>query len=77
MAMDRSDDRARVNHLPDVRDGLTRMERIILHVLNEAQQERGGRSVPSAMVYGRVLEYVDIGEAELNYYLDRLGINGP
>lgn len=74
--MDRSDHISALNNLPDVRDGLTRIERIILHVLNEAQQERGGRSVPSAMVYGRVLEYVDIGEAELRHYLDRLGVSG-
>ncbi|WP_091812574.1 hypothetical protein [Marinobacter mobilis] len=74
--MDRSDALAALNNLPDVRDGLTRIERIILYVLNEAQQERGGRSVPSAMVYGRVLEYVDIGEVELQHYLDRLGVSG-
>lgn len=60
--------------IPDVRDGLTRTERIILYVLSEAQKELGGRSVPSAMVYGRVLEYIDIGEAELRHYLDRLGV---
>ncbi|SFL95027.1 hypothetical protein SAMN04487963_0690 [Marinobacter zhejiangensis] len=60
--------------IPDVRDGLTRTERIILYVLSEAQKELGGRSVPSAMVYGRVQEYIDIGEVELRHYLDRLGV---
>ena len=47
------------NDLPDVRDGLTRKERIILHCIDKIQKERGGRNVPTAMLYGRVLEYVD------------------
>lgn len=62
--------------IPDVRDGLTRTERLILHVLNETQQERGGRNVPTVMLYGRVLEYVNISEEELHVYLDRLGVRG-
>lgn len=62
------------NHIPDVRDGLTRIERIILYVLHETERERNGRSVPTAMLYGRVLEYVNISEDELQTYLDRLGV---
>ena len=62
--------------IPDVRDGLTRTECIILHVLNQAQQERNGRNVPTVMLYGRVLEYVNLSEAELHVYLDRLGVKG-
>lgn len=62
-----------LNNIPDVRDGLTRIERIILYVLHETQRERGGRNVPSAMLYGRVLEYVDLSEEELQTYLARLG----
>ncbi|MFE8070275.1 hypothetical protein QQM79_04385 [Marinobacteraceae bacterium S3BR75-40.1] len=62
--------------IPDARDGLTRIERIILHVLHETQRERGGRNVPTAMLYGRVLEYVDMSEAELQGYLNRLGAMG-
>lgn len=58
---------------PDVRDGLTRTERIVLYVLHETQRELGGRSVPTAMLYGRVLEQVDMSEAELQSRLDRLG----
>ena len=60
--------------IPDARDGLTRTERIILYVLNETQRELKGRNVPTAMLYGRVLEYVDMSEAELHVYLDRLGV---
>jgi len=59
--------------LPDVRDGLTRTERIILYVLHETQKELNGRNVPTAMLYGRVVEYVNITESELNDSLARLG----
>lgn len=62
--------------IPDVRDGLTRCERLILHVLNETRKERGGRDVPTVMLYGRVLEYINISEQELHLYLDRLGVKG-
>ncbi|PAU80482.1 hypothetical protein CK501_08545 [Halovibrio salipaludis] len=59
---------------PDARDGLTRTERIILYVLHETQRELDGRNVPTAMLYGRVVEYVNLTEAELHDYLNRLGI---
>jgi hypothetical protein len=62
--------------IPDVRDGLTRTHRIILYVLHETQREMQGRNVPTAMLYGRVLEYVNISEAELHVYLYRLGVRG-
>ena len=58
--------------LPDVRDGLTRVERVILHVLNEAKAEFGERRVPTALVYGRVVEYVNIGPDEFQRVLARL-----
>jgi hypothetical protein len=62
--------------IPDARDGLTRTERIILYVLQETQRELNGRNVPTVMLYGRVVEYVNISEAELHVYLDRLGVRG-
>lgn len=62
--------------IPDVRDGLTHTERIILYVLHETQRELNGRNVPTVMLYGRVLEYVNISEEELHVYLDRLGVKG-
>jgi len=43
--------------VPDVRDGLTREERVVLYVLSEAQKERGDRNVPTAMLWGRVCEH--------------------
>lgn len=62
--------------IPDVRDGLTRTERIVLYVLQETQRELDGRNVPTEMLYGRVLEYVNLSEQELHLYLDRLGVKG-
>ncbi|MDN6319760.1 MAG: hypothetical protein ACTHYN_04325 [Marinobacter sp.] len=62
--------------IPDVRDGLTRTERLILYVIHETRKELNGRNVPTVMLYGRVLEYVDMSEAELHVYLDRLGVRG-
>jgi hypothetical protein len=59
--------------IPDVRDGLTREERIVLYVLDQAQKERGGRSVPTPMLWGRVCEYFYISPEELSAMLARLG----
>ncbi|WP_193164158.1 hypothetical protein [Microbulbifer hainanensis] len=64
------------DHYPDVRDGLTRTERIVLYLLQQTQRELGGRNVPTAMLYGRVLEVIDMSEAELQRHLDRMGIKG-
>jgi hypothetical protein len=41
--------------LPDARDGMTRLERVILLELSRLEAERGGASVPAAMLYGRVV----------------------
>ncbi|MFW2374244.1 MAG: hypothetical protein ACN4GM_14050 [Gammaproteobacteria bacterium] len=60
------------DNLPEVRDGLTRKERIVLYCLNQLQTERGGRNAPTAMLYGRVLEYVNMSENELQLILQRL-----
>lgn len=62
--------------IPDARDGLTRTERLVLYLIHQTQEELGGRNVPTVMLYGRVLEYVDMSEAELHLYLDRLGVRG-
>ena len=59
------------NH-PDVRDGLTQKERIVLHCLHKLQIERDGRDAPTVMLYGRVLEYVNMSENELQLILQRL-----
>ena len=65
------------NTLPDVRDGLTRKERVVLHVLRQAQAERNGRNVPTAMLWGRVCEHFYISPEELSAMLARLGAQQP
>lgn len=57
--------------IPDARDGLTRKERVVLWCLHEAQKERGERNVPTAMLYGRVVEHVDMSVDELQSILQR------
>jgi hypothetical protein len=64
-------------NIPDVRDGLTRKERVVLWVLHETQKERGGRNVPTAMLWGRVCEHIDISPEELSSLLARLGARKP
>lgn len=59
--------------VPDVRDGLTREERIVLYVLHETQKERGGRDVPTVMLWGRVCEHFYISPEDLSAMLARLG----
>ena len=61
-----------LENYPDVRDGLTRKERIVLHCLHQLQKERDGRNAPTVMLYGRVLEYVNMSENELQLILQRL-----
>ena len=58
--------------IPDARDGLTRKERIVLYCIHQAQKEFNGRNVPTATLYGRVIEYVDMSERELQEILQRL-----
>ncbi|MCW8853832.1 MAG: hypothetical protein OQK76_12885 [Gammaproteobacteria bacterium] len=60
------------DNLADVRDGLTRKERIVLYCIDELQKERGGRHAPTAMLYGRVLDYVDMSEQELQQILQSM-----
>ena len=61
-----------LDRIPDARDGLTRIERVVLWQLHEAQRERKGRNVPTAMLYGRVVEHVNISVDELQRVLQRL-----
>jgi hypothetical protein len=53
------------DYLPDVKDGLTQRERIL-------QQERGGRNVPTGMLYRTVVEYMDMSIDEMQSILVRL-----
>ena len=64
-------DAAGFDDCPDARDGLTRKERAIMYCLQQTQQELGGRNVPTIMLYGRVLELVDISKEEFQTILSR------
>lgn len=61
------------DQIPDVRDGLTHQERIVLYVLHETQKERGDHIVPTPMLWGRVCEYFYISPDALSAMLARLG----
>lgn len=63
----------RKTELPDVRDGLTRLERVVLTTLQTLQKERAGRSVSSMELYGRVVEQLNVSQAEFQAVLTRLG----
>src|SRR5437870_4770613 len=60
------------DYLPDIRDGLTHRERIVLQRLYDLQQERGGRNVPTGMLYGTVVEHVDMSVEGMQSILVRL-----
>ncbi len=62
--------------LPDVRDGLTRLERAILLTLGEAQRELGARGVPTTLLYGRVCERCPVSVERFQRALQRLTGNG-
>jgi hypothetical protein len=63
--------------IPDVRDGLTRKERAVLYCLRETQNELNDRNVPTLMLYGRVVEKVDMSQAEFQAILTRMvGLHG-
>jgi hypothetical protein len=61
-----------VSRIPDARDGLTRLERIILWQLREAQRELGRDAVPTALLYGRVVEHINVTVEEFQLVLSRL-----
>ncbi len=52
--------KTQLDRIPDVRDGLTRIERLVLLEIDRAQAEFPNRRVPSAVVYGRVCEHVGV-----------------
>lgn len=64
------------DRIVDVRDGLTRVERVVLAVLQQTQAEMGGRPVSTAMLYGRVVEHVNLSVSEFQALLTRLGAAG-
>lgn len=65
-------DKPDLNDIPDVRDGLNRKERAILYCLHKTQLELNDRNVPTIMLYGRVVELIDISQDEFQQILSRL-----
>ena len=63
-----------MNELPDARDGLTRLQRIVLVELDRLRRDTGKSSVPTVMLYGRVCEHLPITEQELIATLRSLGV---
>jgi hypothetical protein len=61
-----------LDDIPDARDGLTRKERVVLWVLRRAEIDRHGRGVRAAMLYGRVIEHVDMSIDEFMRIVERL-----
>lgn len=57
---------------PDARDGLNKKERVILYCLHQTQKELGHPNVPTAMLYGRVIEWMDISEGDFQAILNRM-----
>jgi hypothetical protein len=68
--------RQRAEGTPDVRDGLTRVERVVLTALAALSAERGGRAVSTAELYGRVVEHVALSPAAFQAVLGRLAGRG-
>ncbi|MFT5394736.1 MAG: hypothetical protein ACI8PT_004948 [Gammaproteobacteria bacterium] len=64
----------RYDTLPDVRDGLTRVQRVVLYEISRTSAETGRANVPTAMLYGRVLEHIDMSVDELQAVLRSLGV---
>jgi hypothetical protein len=69
-------DETRYPGIADVRDGLTREERVVLYQLHLLQKERGDRNVPTVMLWGRVCEHFWISPEDLSLMLARLGAMG-
>ena len=61
------------DRIPDVRDGLTREQRVVLYVLSQLQRERGDHNVPTTLLWGRVCEYLYITPERLSELLAQLG----
>ncbi len=61
----------RYYNIPDVRDGLTEVERTVLLVLHEARKEFGDRMVPVALLFGRAQERLDLSWEEFHRALQK------
>lgn len=62
--------------ISDVRDGLTRKQRVILNCLRKLQAEKPGCHISTVMLYGQVLEIIDIGADEMQAILNTITEGG-
>jgi hypothetical protein len=53
--------------------GSPHRERLVLQCLHELQKERGGRHVPTGMLYGSAVEYIDMSIEKMQRILVHLG----
>ncbi len=58
-------------NLPDVRDGLSHRERIVLWCLFELRKERGDRRIAAGLLYGSGVEHVNMSIEERSSILGR------
>lgn len=62
-----------MSRIPDVRDGLTRLERAVLLCLHDLQEQENNRSVPTILLWGELIDRgYDISQDELNTLMMRL-----
>jgi hypothetical protein len=61
------------DRIPDIRDGLTREQRVVLYVLRQLQEERGDADIPTPLLWGRVCEHFYISPQRLSEMLAQLG----
>ena len=66
----------RYYNIPDVRDGLTELERIILFELYDLRKEYGDRFIPTILLWGRVVEKLGCEQDEVQRALATLGAKG-
>ena len=62
---------AKGSNLPDVRDGLSYSERIVPWCFYELKQQYGDRQIPTSLLYGRVVEHVDMSVGDMKSVLVR------
>ena len=58
-------------NLPDVRDGLSHRERIMLWCLFELRKEHGDRRIAAGLLYGSVVQHVDMSVEDMKSILLR------
>jgi hypothetical protein len=66
----------RYENIPDVRDGLTELERIILFELYDLRKEYGERFIPMILLWGRVVEKLDCSQSDVQRALSTLTARG-